>query len=195
MSRKSSLLVSTASLLTFTTCTCCNPDIHPHSWPKSNTTRVPSDTIVNSAIWLNVEIAIGIVSASLPLMRPLVSRAFPSQLRSRLTNSRNTGSQRLQDPSGKGKLSGSRSGKHPHSKALSDNGIYAGQGRKQPHKSWYNNIAAAKSNKGTMGRGLEEGSEEDMVPMGKIQVRHDVEWEQEPDPGTAKDSGTSVNLR
>lgn len=23
------------------------------------------------------------------------------------------------------------------------------------------------------------GSEEDMVPMGKIQVRHDVEWERE----------------
>ncbi|KAL8820355.1 MAG: hypothetical protein Q9223_001404 [Gallowayella weberi] len=154
-----------------------------------------SYTIVNSAIWLNVEIAIGILSASLPLMRPLVSRAFPSQLRSRLTGSRTTGSQRIQDLSAKGKLSGSRNGKHSHTKGLSDSGIYAGQGRKQPHKSWYNNIAVAKSSKGTMDRGSEGGSEEDMVPMGKIQVRHDVEWEQEQHPGTTKDSETSVNFR
>ncbi|KAL8679787.1 MAG: hypothetical protein Q9186_003952 [Xanthomendoza sp. 1 TL-2023] len=161
------------------------------------------DTIVNSAIWLNVEIAIGILSASLPLMRPLFSRAFPSQIRSRWTKSRTTGSQRLQDleASGGGKASGSRSvGKHSHTKGLSDSGIYAGQGKKQPHKSWYNNVAVTKSKGTTTGRGSEEGSEEDMVPMGKIQVRHDVEWEQEqeqePEPGIiAKDTGTSNVIR
>lgn len=147
------------------------------------TQHFPTDTTTSAGLWLNVEVSIGILSACLPLLRPLLSRAFPSQLRSRFSKSR-TGSHRLQDLEGaSGKVSGPRSGgNHIHTKGLSDSGIYAGQNKKQPHKSWYNNIAAAKSSKGT-GRGSEEGSEEDMVPMGKIQVRHDVEWEREQEPG------------
>ena len=63
---------------------------------------------------------------------------------------------------------------------LGDSGIYAGQNRKQPHLNWLYDVKAGATSKGTMnGRGSEEGSEEDMVPMGKIQVRHDVEWERE----------------
>ncbi|KAL8726228.1 MAG: hypothetical protein Q9166_006853 [cf. Caloplaca sp. 2 TL-2023] len=101
-----------------------------------------SYTAVNSGIWLNVEIAIGILSASLPLMRPLVSRVFPSQIKSLISKSR-SGSQRLQDLEASGKISGSRSGKlsgsrRGHVTGLSDSGIYAGQTKKQPHKSWYN---------------------------------------------------------
>ncbi|KAI4114152.1 MAG: hypothetical protein LQ338_008046, partial [Usnochroma carphineum] len=124
-------------------------------------------TIVNSAIWINVEVAIGIVSASLPIMRPLVSRAFPSQIRSRFTRSRNAGSQHLHD----NHANGSRS------RALDNSGVYAGGGSKK-HKTWYNNVSTGKATKTDDGESG-QGSEEDMVPMGKIQVRHDVEWEQE----------------
>ncbi|KAL8993132.1 MAG: hypothetical protein Q9169_006575, partial [Polycauliona sp. 2 TL-2023] len=64
-----------------------------------------SYSVVSSGIWLNVEISIGILSACLPLLKPLVSRAFPSQIRSRFSKSR-TGSQRLQDLEANGKASG-----------------------------------------------------------------------------------------
>ncbi|KAL8955727.1 MAG: hypothetical protein Q9193_006528, partial [Seirophora villosa] len=52
--------------------------------PRPLTEPLP-DTIVNSGIWLNVEVGIGIFSGCLPLLRPLCSRAFPSQLRSRFS--------------------------------------------------------------------------------------------------------------
>ncbi|KAL8787211.1 MAG: hypothetical protein Q9213_002322 [Squamulea squamosa] len=159
-----------------------------------------SYSTVNTGVWLNVEIAIGILSASLPLMRPLFSRAFPSQLRSRWSRSRTNGSQRLKDLEASGKNSGSRSGKMSasgsgHDKALSDSGIYAGQNRKLPHKSWYNAKAVKGSSKGEeTGRGSEEGSQEDMVPMGKIQVRHDVEWEQEQEAAKGVGNATPDTL-
>ncbi|KAI4283843.1 MAG: hypothetical protein L6R38_001890 [Xanthoria sp. 2 TBL-2021] len=153
-------------------------------------TTAPYDTTVSSGIWLNVEISIGILSASLPSMRPLFSRAIPSQIRSRFSKSRHTGTQRLQDVEGvnSGKISGSRG---PHSKGLSDSGIYQGQNKQQPHKSWYN--AGARVTSKRTGRhsegGSEEGSEEDMVPMGKIHVKHDMEWEQERGPGSISQGG------
>ncbi|KAL8851648.1 MAG: hypothetical protein Q9221_003485 [Calogaya cf. arnoldii] len=133
----------------------------------------PTDTSVRSGIWLNVELSIGILFASLPLMRPLVSRAIPSQIRSRINKSRHTGTHRLQDIENinDGTISSSRAA---HSKGLSDSGIYQGQNKQQPHKSWYNAGAHITSKK--TGRHSEEGSEEDMVPMGKIQARHSLEW-------------------
>lgn len=74
-------------------------------------------------------------------------------------------------------------------RGLSDSGIYAGQNRKQPHKTWLYNVKAGGS-KADTGRGSEEGSEEDMVPMGKIQVRHEVEWEREGDgDGVEREQG------
>ncbi|KAL8893717.1 MAG: hypothetical protein Q9192_004995 [Flavoplaca navasiana] len=169
-----------------------------------------SYSTVSSGLWLNVEISIGIFSACLPLLRPLVSRAFPSQIRSRFSKSR-TGSQRLQDLEANGKISGSGSGNklsgsksgnsgsksgglssmnkerleagggksaHAHVRGLSDEGIYAGQNRKQPHRGWLYNVGAG-GGRGSRSRGSEQGSEEDMVPMGKIQVRHEVEWERQ----------------
>ena len=47
-------------------------------------------------------------------------------------------------------------------------------GGKRQHRDWYSAMAST-----TRGRDSGEGSEEDMVPMGKIQVRRDVEWDAE----------------
>ncbi|KAI4224119.1 MAG: hypothetical protein L6R36_004904 [Xanthoria steineri] len=168
-----------------------------------------TDSVTSSGIWLNVELSIGIVSACLPLLRPLFSRVLSSQLRSRFSKSR-TGSHRLQDleaSNGNGHshgknvsnggsggggghqrssakahgLAGKGGSGQNHAVGLGDSGIYAGQNRKQPHLNWLYDVKAGATSKGTVngGRGSEEGSEEDMVPMGKIQVRHDVEWERE----------------
>ncbi|KAL8654725.1 MAG: hypothetical protein Q9226_003320 [Calogaya cf. arnoldii] len=150
------------------------------------------DTTVSAGTWLNVELSIGILSAGLPPMRSLISRAIPSQIRSRFSKSRRTGSHRLQD------VEGLNAGKHSspralHSKSLSDSGIYQGQNKQQPHKSWYNSGAHISSK--TTGRHSEEGSEEDMVPMGKIQVRHSLEWEQKRGPGSvSQGDGTPDTL-
>lgn len=43
--------------------------------------------------------------------------------------------------------------------------------------------------KGT-GRHTEEGSEEDMVPIRKIQIRHELEWEQEREFGSVSQKST-----
>ncbi|KAL9021485.1 MAG: hypothetical protein Q9185_001278 [Variospora sp. 1 TL-2023] len=150
-----------------------------------------SYTIVNSAIWLNVEVAIGIVSGCLPLFRPLCTRAFSSQLRSRFSQYRgtNSGSQRLPDhhhhhrqsPSpfalGKNNNNNKKKNKTNQKSAstigsglASTGGGGGGDGDDwglRRNRSWYGNAAAATA---------EGGSEEDMVPMGKIQVRYDVEW-------------------
>lgn len=146
--------------------------------------------MVNAGIWLNVEIAIGILSASLPLMRPLFSRAFPSQVRSRFSRSRNThGSQRLTDgpnasnPNASSGQSHSRINKSARVKSLEDaEHIYVGGDGKRTNRDWYSAAVAPKRGKGGIGDTTttsEEGSEEDIIPMGKIQVRRDIEWEQE----------------
>ena len=127
-------------------------------------------------------------------MRPLMSRALPSQIRSLF--SRQTGSHRLQDVEGgssghkiasKGKHSGSGA---THSKGLSDSGIYTGQSKNHVIRSWYN--AEAK----VTAEGTETGSVEDMIPMGKIQVRHDLDWKQEREAGSnSQEVGTPDTLR
>ncbi|KAL8858879.1 MAG: hypothetical protein Q9178_004557 [Gyalolechia marmorata] len=154
------------------------------------------DTITSAAIWLNVELSIGILSASLPLMRPLMSRALPSQIRSLFSSHRHTGSHRLQDVEGgssghkiasKGKHSGSGA---THSKGLSDSGIYTGQGKNNAMRSWYNAEAKVTS------KGSETESAEDIIPMGKIQVRHDLDWRHERESGSiSQEVGTPDTLR
>ncbi|KAL8916159.1 MAG: hypothetical protein Q9172_006430 [Xanthocarpia lactea] len=125
-----------------------------------------SYSITNPAIWLNVEIAIGILSGSLPLMRPIVSRAFPSRFRSYFSrSSRNDGSQRLDDPSNKNSASSGSKGQQRGSN------IYVGG--VQSHKAWYNNAVVTSGDTGA------EGSTEEIIPLGQIGVRSDVEWEQE----------------
>ncbi|KAL8936446.1 MAG: hypothetical protein Q9211_004188 [Gyalolechia sp. 1 TL-2023] len=130
-------------------------------------------SIISSAIWVNVELGVGIVSACLPLMRPIASHAFQSELRSRLYRSgRSIGSHRLPD-------SGNRKSSSRINAIGSDGGIYAGgggTGGKTGPKSWYNNITTVTR---TADEESGEVSEEDMVPMGRIQIRHDMEWEQE----------------
>lgn len=171
--------------------------IPTNSKSQSQLTPRPPDTTVSPGLWLNVELSLGILSASLPSMRPLCSRAIPSQIRSQVrslfSHSRHSGTHRLEDAEGVngGTISGSRA---PHSKALSDSGIYQGQNKQQPHKSWYNAGAHVSSKK--TGRHSEDGSEEDMVPMGRIHVKHDLEWEQERGPRSASQSGgTTDTLR
>ena len=60
-----------------------------------------TDSAIDAGIWLDVEVDIGILSASLPMLRPLFTKVFPSGFRSRFSRSRNvrygTGSQRLRD--------------------------------------------------------------------------------------------------
>lgn len=148
-----------------------------------------ADTVVNAGIWLNVEIAIGILSASLPLMRPLFTRAFPSQIRSRFSRSRNaSGSRRLtdapnpSDPNASGQ-SRYKNNQSARIKSVEDaENIYVGGDGKRTNRDWYS-AAVAPSRGGKGGSGdtatSEEGSEEDIIPMGKIQVRRDIEWEQE----------------
>ena len=130
-------------------------------------TNIHTDSIVNSGIWLSVEVNIGILSVCVPLMRPLFSKTFPSAIRSRFTKSHTpryaAGSQRLPDTEKANKSStlGSRTGQ-----------LYTGGSRK--HKTWYNNTASASRAE----EDRSDGSQEDMVPMGKIAVRHDVRWEE-----------------
>ncbi|KAL8719872.1 MAG: hypothetical protein Q9181_008000 [Wetmoreana brouardii] len=144
------------------------------------------DTIVNAGIWLNVEISIGILSASLPLLRPLFTRAFRSQIHSRITRSRNTGSQRLHDTNpSKPTDSNLKNGTHARIRSLQRSGdVYSGEslgtgGVNRSNRDWYTAAVAAKKGSHAKTGTSDEGSQEDMVPMGKIQVRHDVEWEQE----------------
>ncbi|KAI4177281.1 MAG: hypothetical protein LQ348_005849 [Seirophora lacunosa] len=133
-----------------------------------------SYTIVNSGIWLNVEVGIGIVSGCLPLLRPLCSRAFPSQLRSRFSKSGTTGgSQRLPEDS-----STNDRKMRSNVNASGDHGTFSGNRR---NRSWYANQSGVSTAAGGGKRGKADlegagSSEEDMVPMGRIQVRYDVEW-------------------
>ena len=101
-------------------------------------------------------------------MRPVVSRAFPSRVRSYFSrSSRNDGSQRLDDPSNKNSASSGSKGQHRASN------VYVGG--VQSHKAWYNKSVVTSGG----GESGVEGSNEDIIPLGQIGVRSDVEWEQE----------------
>ncbi|CAF9915440.1 MAG: hypothetical protein HETSPECPRED_002489 [Heterodermia speciosa] len=129
-----------------------------------------SYTVINAGIWLNVECNIGIISASLPTLRPFFSKIFSSVTLSKLSWSRTTrygtGSQRLPDGE-----------KKPRSSTLGNSnasaGVYVGQSKN--HKSWFDNgVATMASKQESIGGG---SSQEEMVPMGQIAVRHDLNWE------------------
>ena len=138
-----------------------------------------TDSAINSAIWLDVEVDIGILSASLPMLRPLFSKAFPSGFRSRFSRSRNVrygiGSERLEDlekeeNTGRSStLVGSNGGDHNKS-------VYSGGGNN--HNTWYAR-GGGHNDQGS------EGSQEEMVPIGRIAVRHDVDWD-------TKDGGSAA---
>ena len=89
-------------------------------------------------------------------------------MRSRFTKPRTSrygdGTQRLPDTDKGSRLStvGSRG----------VNDVYVGGAQK--HKSWYNNAVLASKND----EERSDGSQEDMVPMGQIAVRHDMTWEE-----------------
>lgn len=109
------------------------------------------------------------------MLRPLFSKTFPSTIRSKLYRSRTgrygTGSQRLDDME-----KNPRSSKLGGSTSVSggSGGAHAvGNDSKAP-RAWYNAAATAKAKGGDTGS---EGSQEEMVPMGKIAVRHEVDWE------------------
>ncbi|KAL8927223.1 MAG: hypothetical protein Q9208_002399 [Pyrenodesmia sp. 3 TL-2023] len=152
----------------------CELDVNDISW-----------SAVDLGIWIIVEIGLGIVSGCLPVMRPLFSGAFTSQIRSRFSKyskSRSTGSHRLPDSNDP---SSNSSSKPKHASRININrldseNIYSGPAHKK-QRSWYNNVNAAGRTREDVESG--QGSEEEIIPMGKIQVKHDlkhdVEWEQE----------------
>lgn len=153
----------------------CQSQPPPH--PAKLTQRLqPPDSSVSASLWLDVEIAIGIVSGSLPLMRPLFTHPSTSRILSRFSRSRvSTGSERLPDgqqPSDR--VSSSRS------KGLHSSGVYAGGGKQQQQqgqKSWWDQSVSTKAFGSRLeGAEAERRSVKDMVPMGRIQVRHDLEW-------------------
>ncbi|KAI4113392.1 MAG: hypothetical protein LQ345_005618 [Seirophora villosa] len=139
---------------------------------------------VSASLWLDVEIAIGIVSGSLPLMRPLFTHPSTSRILSRFSRSRvSTDSERLPDgqqPSDR--VSSSRS------KWLHSSGVYAGGGKQQQQqgqKSWWDQSLSTKAFGSRLeGAEAERRSVKDMVPMGRIQVRHDLEWGEQGRPVT-----------
>ena len=121
---------------------------------------------MDAAIWLSVEEDIGILSACLPTMGPLLHRAFSSSLRSyfsRLRNKRySAGAERLPDHE------------------VERPGLHVGQENKK-HKMWYDQTglfswASKHEASGQGGGDGDDASDETMVvPMGRIRVRRDIE--------------------
>ena len=114
---------------------------------------------------------IGILSVCLPMLRPVITKVFPDGFRSRFSRSRTSGnsagSQRLQDlekedTTGRANtVAGSTGGSR-------NANIYSGGVK--THNTWY--AKGGRSNDGGS-----EGSQEEMVPMGLIAVRQDVDWD------------------
>lgn len=114
------------------------------------------------------------------MLRPLLSKLpLPNTLRSRFSSKRTPyhgsgGSQRLPD--------GEKSGNTGRSSTLggSTGGGSGNEGANiyQGSKAWYNTAVLAKHD--DVGS---EGSQEEMVPVGKIAVRQEVDWETKDDAG------------
>ena len=116
------------------------------------------------------------------MLRPLLSKTLPSTLRSRFSRSRNgAGSQRLPDVEKQSNTG--RSSTLVGSNGVSSGGggrgskIYLGGSVGKSHKSWYDTAVSAMASKIDNRDGGSEGSQEEMVPMGKIAVRQEVDWE------------------
>jgi len=95
-------------------------------------------------------------------MRPLFKKNFGSAIRARFTKSRSSGygsgSQRLPDME-----QGARSTTLSRTEDM-----YLGGAEK--HELWYNSATSASGTEGERS----DGSQEDIIPMGKIAGRHDV---------------------
>ena len=136
------------------------------------------DSILNSSIWLNCECNIGILSASLPMLRPLLSNNLTRSLRSRFSGSRsNAGSRRLQDLEApeNTRRSSTLVGSNGSGGGNGGQTIYQGGGIKG-QKTWYNSAVSAMAMASKHDDRSSEGSQEGMVPMGKIAVRRDLDW-------------------
>ena len=121
------------------------------------------------------------------MLRPLLSKTLPSNLRSRFSRSRSrngAGSQRLPDVEKQGNSNTGRSSTLVGSNSGNSSGgdsrgskVYRGGSMGKSHKSWYNTAVSAMASKNDdRDRGM-EGSQEEMVPMGKIAVRQELDWE------------------
>ena len=55
--------------------------------------------------------------------------------------------------------------------------MYSGpaSGNGKGHKAWYNNAVSAMASKDE--DTVSDGSQEEMVPMGQIAVRHELDWD------------------
>lgn len=118
------------------------------------------------------------------MLRPLLSKTVPSTLRSRFSRSRNgAGSQRLPDVEKQSNSNTGRSSTLVGSNGVSSGGggrgskVYLGGSVGKSHKSWYDTAVSAMASKNDHRDGGSEGSQEEMVPMGKIAVRHELDWE------------------
>ena len=122
-----------------------------------------SDSIVNASLWFNVEVNVGIVSACLPTLHPLFRRHLASAFRAAFSKSGSlrdgTGSQRLTDEEGPGRIRTNTAGS-AHQDAQN---IY--QGRPKEHGTWYNHETTAQAGKGGHNG---DSSQEEMIPVSPI---------------------------
>lgn len=131
------------------------------------------DTLVNVAIWINIESNIGIVSACIPAMRPLFNVPFFANARSRFRRSlasRHFGesSQNLQ---GSKEVSSSLPLRQSHDgETKMKQHSYKQKEEVAKHSSWY---SAAVEGNGDQPSNAH--LEDDMVPLGRIAVRYDIE--------------------
>ena len=142
-----------------------------------------SGTIAHLAIWINVECCIGIVCACLPIMRPLLRsthhRVMGSRLfRSHSSRNANKGSHRLTDEDD------SRFGSNGPALDCRVEGSGTqgkGGGSEGKHWVWLPSLSQVRND------GKVKGNAEEMVPMGHIAVRRDLEWSAVAEPDrTAK---------
>ena len=124
-------------------------------------------TIVNAGIWINVECNIGIVSACLPIMRPIFSFCFGESLRSRISRSRssqNKGSQ---------KFSEQKSGSNISTPGNTNNGqnLQSYRPERRKVRGWFSGTVSTLTHDEERPRASDE---EEMVPIGKIGVERDL---------------------
>ena len=112
------------------------------------------------------------------MLRPLLSKNLPSTVRSLFSSKRNThyasGSQRLPDIEKEGNTGRSSTLVGNNGRNGSDEGGKVYQGGKS-QKTWYTPAVSAMGSKHD-DRGS-EGSQEEMVPVGQIGVRYEVDWD------------------
>lgn len=114
------------------------------------------------------------------MLRPLLSKLNMTAFRSRISPSRTPyygpgGSQRLPDGEKSGNMGGSSTLGGSNSGGSGNGGANIYQGSKS-NRAWYNTAVSAKHDDGGS-----EGSQEEMVPVGKIGVRQEVDWETKDD--------------